>query len=46
LIMDGKRYDIGMPDNYLATLQSFRFKDWIKAKLYDTGSEYKAQKKT
>jgi len=27
LIMDGKRYDIGLPDNYLATLQSFRLKD-------------------
>ncbi|MBN2147635.1 MAG: GHMP kinase [Anaerolineales bacterium] len=27
LIMDGKRYDIGLPDYYLATLQSFRLKD-------------------
>jgi len=27
LIMDGKRYDIGLPDYYLATLQSFRFED-------------------
>jgi UTP-glucose-1-phosphate uridylyltransferase/mevalonate kinase len=24
LLMDGKRYDIGLPDYYLATLQSFR----------------------
>jgi UTP-glucose-1-phosphate uridylyltransferase/mevalonate kinase len=27
LLMDGKRYDIGLPDYYLATLQSFRLKD-------------------
>jgi UTP-glucose-1-phosphate uridylyltransferase/mevalonate kinase len=27
LIMDGRRYDIGLPDYYLTTLQSFRQKD-------------------
>jgi UTP-glucose-1-phosphate uridylyltransferase len=27
LIMDGKRYDIGLPDYYLTTLQSFRYED-------------------
>ena len=27
LITDGKRYDIGLPDYYLATLQAFRFED-------------------
>jgi UTP-glucose-1-phosphate uridylyltransferase len=27
LIMDGRRYDIGLPDYYLTTLQSFREKD-------------------
>ena len=24
LVMDGKRYDIGLPDYYLATLQAYR----------------------
>jgi UTP-glucose-1-phosphate uridylyltransferase len=27
LIMEGRRYDIGLPDYYLATLQSFRLED-------------------
>ena len=27
LVMDGKRYDIGLPDYYLATLQAYRFEE-------------------